>query len=654
MKELIIGKARDPHDKEVFHSISLIAFLAWVGLGADGISSSCYGPEETFKALGTHSPLSIFVGIGCALTVLVIATSYSQIIELFPAGGGGYLMASKLLNPNLGMVSGCALLIDYVLTITISIASGADALFSFFDPGFQPAKFWFAVFGVVLLTLMNLRGVKEAVLPLVPIFLTFLLAHFFIIGYAIVTHFFHFSTISDRIMTEIEQTHVQLGWWGMIFLVLHAYSMSAGTYTGIEAVSNGLPILKDPKVETGKRTMKLMAFSLAGIVLGLLIAYLLYEVQPVEGKTLNAVLCERVFADFPSYGRILLFITLFSEATLLFVAAQAGFLDGPRVLANMAQDRWFPTRFAMLSDRLVAQNGILLMSVSSLVLLFWTRGSVGLLVILYSINVFITFSLSQLGMVKHWWLTRGMVPNWRKKLFINGLGFLMTAFILISVTWIKFNEGGWITLVITGTLVFLAWWIRSHYHRAFQLLQKFQTLADTEDVPYSKAFLRTGKDPHRVPAAEATGKTAAFLVNGFNGQGFHCLLKVFQMFPGFFQNFVFLQIGMIDAGNFKGAQEVQALETHVRGEGARYISFMNHHGYFARSYSAISVDVVEATKQLADEVRRDFPNSTFFGGQLIFPEDSFVSKILHNHVVFAVQREFCKMGVPFIVLPVVI
>ncbi len=126
-KTLIIGGAKSPHDKTLFHKLSLIAFFAWIGLGADGLSSSCYGPEEAFLALGQHHYLGIFVALMSVVTILVIAASYSQIIELFPSGGGGYLVASKLLSPGLGMISGCALLVDYVLTIALSVASGADA-----------------------------------------------------------------------------------------------------------------------------------------------------------------------------------------------------------------------------------------------------------------------------------------------------------------------------------------------------------------------------------------------------------------------------------------------------------------------------------------------------------------------------------------------
>src|SRR5512140_3921130 len=170
LKTLVIGGKHDIEDTSIFHKLALIAFFAWVGLGADGLSSSCYGPEETFLALQGHTYLAVFVAIMSGITVMVISASYSQIIELFPTGGGGYLVASKLLSPTAGMVSGSALLIDYVLTITISVASGADALFSFLPSSLLHYKLLFSLTGVVLLTVMNMRGVKESVLPLVPIF----------------------------------------------------------------------------------------------------------------------------------------------------------------------------------------------------------------------------------------------------------------------------------------------------------------------------------------------------------------------------------------------------------------------------------------------------------------------------------------------------
>ena len=159
VKTLIIGNPRNPLDSTIFHKLSLIAIFAWVGLGSDALSSASYGPEEAFLTLGQHIYLAIFVAIGIMLTIFMISTSYSQIVELFPTGGGGYLVASKLLSPSFGMLSGCALLIDYVLTIAISIASGADAIFSFIPIGWQSIKLEFAILIMIILILLNMRGV---------------------------------------------------------------------------------------------------------------------------------------------------------------------------------------------------------------------------------------------------------------------------------------------------------------------------------------------------------------------------------------------------------------------------------------------------------------------------------------------------------------
>jgi amino acid transporter len=163
---------------------------------------------------------------------------------------------------------------------------------------------------------------------------------------------------------------------------------------------------------------------------------------------------------------------LISEAALLLVAAQTGFIDGPRIMANMAIDHWLPKRFASLSDRLVTMNGVLLMGTGALIMMVLTKGSVALLVVLYSINVFITFSISQIGMVKHWWQIREKQLPWKRKLVINGIGLILTLFILISVIILKFSHGGWVTIVITGLLVLLATNIKRHYFKTAVKLQK--------------------------------------------------------------------------------------------------------------------------------------------------------------------------------------
>jgi len=652
IKRLIIGGKHNIEDTSIFHKLALIAFFAWVGLGADGLSSSCYGPEEAFLAFKGHVYLSVFVALMSGITVFIIAASYSQIIELFPTGGGGYLVASKLLSPTVGMVSGSALLIDYVLTITISVASGADAMFSFLPPAWLPYKLTFSLAGVLLLTVMNMRGVKESVLPLVPIFLTFVVTHAFIIGYAVVMNLGRFGEIAAATKADVLQTQAELGIGGMLLLVLRAYSMGAGTYTGIEAVSNGLPILREPKVRTGKRTMRYMAFSLAVTVMGLMLAYLLYRVAPQSGKTLNAVLFETMTKNWGGSGTAFVLVTLLSEAALLFIAAQAGFLDGPRVLSNMALDRWFPTKFAMLSDRLVTQKGILMMGGAALVTMVLTNGSVKYLVVLYSINVFITFFLSQLGMVRHWWQVRGKEVHWEKKLFINGVGMTLTLFILITVTALKFHEGGWITILLTGSLVGIALLTRRHYRNTFKLLHRLDDLVAVAEAscPINAEASPAVKEPK--VKYDPQDKTAVLLVNGFNGLGLHTLFSIIRLFGGTFKNFVFIQVGTVDAGNFKGVDEVSRMKSEVRKELDRYVRYMRCHGYYAAAYSSFGTDVVDEIAGLTPQILERFPNAILFGGQLVFPKTTFLSGVFHNYTIFAVQRRFYSEGIPVVILPI--
>ncbi|MGH7599987.1 MAG: hypothetical protein ACREOI_26840 [bacterium] len=204
----------------------------------------------------------------------------------------------------------------------------------------HPLKLEFAIAGVVLLTMLNLRGVRESVVVLTPIFLLFILTHVIGIGYALVTHLADFPAVVAATRLDVQKSHTEIGYAGILFLLLRVYSMGAGTYTGIEAVSNGLPIIREPKVQTAKSTMNYMAVSLALTVLGLMFAYVLYRVAPQSGKTLNAVLFESMAANWPQpSGQIFVLVTLISEAAILFIAAQTGFLGGPRVLANMSLDR---------------------------------------------------------------------------------------------------------------------------------------------------------------------------------------------------------------------------------------------------------------------------------------------------------------------------
>jgi hypothetical protein len=649
LRNLVIGKPRDPTDPRVFHHLSLVAFLAWVGLGADGLSSSAYGPEEAFKALGQHTYLAVFLCLMVAATVFVISFAYSLLIEHFPGGGGGYLVATKLLGPRFGVVSGCALIVDYVLTITVSVATGCDAIFSFLPANMVHAKLKTEVVVLVLLVILNLRGVKESVTFLLPIFLVFVGTHVVLIGYGLFAHLSGLPAVLQGAVTEAQKTSSALGLLPTIFILLRAYSLGGGTYTGIEAVSNGVQILREPRVPNAKRTMLYMALSLAFTAGGILFCYLLIHAHAVPGKTLNFVLAERLFGpwtlgSFP-VGGYLVIVTLVSEGALLFVAAQTGFIDGPRILANMAVDSWVPRRFAQLSDRLVTKNGIFLMGAGAVAVLLYSKGQSDLLVLMYSINVFLTFTLTELGMSRYWITTRRDPEhaNWLRNLAIHGTGLTMCLSILIVSIVEKFTEGGWLTVVVTSAFIALAFLIRRHYQSVREQLRRLDaTLLNIPVRPHEYSQGPIAKDQ----------PVAALLVNGYSGLGVHTLLSIQKLFPGQFKNYTFLSVGVIDSAIFKGANEVEALKRNTESDLEKYVEFTRRLGFRAELRSAIGTEAVERVLDLAQGIRAEYPRSVFFLGALVFESDNLVHRILHNETALAIQRRLQFAGLEAVVLPI--
>ena len=637
----IIGGPKHLKDPHLFHKMALIPVLAWVGLGADGLSSSAYGPEEAFRALGEHTYLAVFLGLATALTVFIISYAYSRIIEHFPAGGGGYIVATHMLGEKAGVVSGSALLVDYVMTITISIASCCDAVFSYIPKGYHHYKVPVACALTVLLIILNIRGVKESISVMAPIFMTFVASHILMLVYGVLTHTDKIAPLARDVHTGLSHDLSSIGVFGILLLFVRAYSLGGGTYTGIEAVSNGLQIMREPRVQTGKRTMLYMATSLAFTAGILFLCYSLVGVKPVEGKTLNAVLADSLFGNWPM-GNWVSFITIFSEGALLLVAAQAGFVDGPRVMSNMAIDSWFPHRFAALSVRLTMRNGILLMGIAAIALLFYTGGSVSALVVMYSINVFITFSLSQLGMSKFFIQRRKEDPLWIRHLSVHLVGLLLCVTILAITTYEKFAEGGWMTLVITSVVVGLCYMIKAHYVRVRQGMKDLdETLLD---VPVS-----SHGEP---PAIDRTAPTAIQLVSGYSGFGVHTLFSILTTFPKTYKNVIFVSVAMIDSGSFKGAEEVEALEASVNAGLEKYVAMAHKLGFAADYRTALATDVVESAVDLCKEVAGEFPRSTVFTGQLTFRLEKFYHRLLHNETAFAIQRRLQWDGLTTVIMPI--
>jgi amino acid transporter len=678
-RALLFGPPKDVHDAHTFHSLSLVATLAWVGLGADGLSSSAYGPDEAFRQLvkgGDHTSLAVGLAIGTTLTVFIISYAYSRIIEHFPSGGGGYVVATKLLGPRFGVISGSALLVDYVLTITTSIASGGDAIFSmiprhlfgaaaanlpeadiatWLDP-VQRVKIAIEISGIVILTLLNIRGVKESVQAILPIFAIFVVTHIVLLCVTLFGHIGQAGALVTKTAVNYRQTVSSLGGMGALLLFVRAYSLGGGTYTGIEAVSNGVQIMREPKVRTAQRTMVLMATSLAITAGGIILSYLLVHAMPEEGKTMNAVLFDRVAGSWHigdwHVGTWFSNTGLFSEAFLLFVAAQAGFVDGPRVMANMAVDSWLPHRFSALSERLSMQNGVLLMAGTSIAALLYTHGDVSKLVVMYSINVFLTFSLSNLGMSRFWITERKKHKDWLRHLPVHLVGLALCVTILIVTCFEKFADGGWLTLLITGLLVGLCFAIRSHYRLVVGAIRHLDVeLPDPlQDPEMAKAWSAHDKEP--VAAIDPRKPVAILFVGGYGGLGRHALLTLLRMFPHHFKGVVFCSIAIIDSGNFKGVEEVHELEARTRVQLGKYVKLATTMGLPAESAFATGIEVAVEAEKLGKELITRFPQGLFVAGQLLFDEDSTFNRILHNETAFLIQRRLQHEGIPMIVLPV--
>jgi amino acid transporter len=640
IRDTLIGKPRNIKDPSLFHKLALIPLLAWIGLGADGLSSASYGPEEAFKALGRHTYLAVFLALATALTVFVISYAYSRIIEYFPSGGGGYIVATHTLGEKFGVVSGAALLVDYMLTITVSIVSCGDAIFSFFPASWHPYKVPFDVAAILFLVVINLRGVKESVTLLAPIFLTFVVTHVLLIGYGILSHVGQIGAVAHEIHADYRSGLVALGGWGMLLLFLKAFSMGGGTFTGIEAVSNGLQILREPRVENGKRTMIYMASSLAITASGILVCYLLLGVQPVAGKTLNAVLAGKVFSGW-GIGTLLALVTIFSEGALLLVASQTGFVDGPRVMANMAVDYWFPHRFASLSSRFTIQNGVLLMGGAAILLLMYSRGRITTLIVMYSINVFMTFSLSELGMSRFFIKNRKTEPHWKKHLPVHLTGLTVCLTVLTITTIEKFPVGGWLTLLITSAVILLCYLTKTHYNKVKSGVRE---LDDLLNIPTTGQPATAPPDPKEM--------TAIQLVNGYNGFGVHTFLSIIRSFPGLYKNFIFVSVAEVDVGSFKGSDAVSFLEHAACGDLRRYVDLARRMGFAADFRCDLGTDIVETASRLCEKVAAEYPRSTVFAGQSVFRQTSFIRRLLHNETAFAIQRELRWKGITTVILPI--
>jgi len=366
----------------------------------------------------------------------------------------------------------------------------------------------------------------------------------------------------------------------------------------------------------------------------------LYHVVPVKGQTLNAVVFHDILGDSP-FGHTALVLTLLFEAGILFVAANTGFLAGPTVLANMAADNWLPHRFQLLSNRLVNSHGIIFYGVAALIILGLSDGRVSWLVVLYSINVFITFSLTTLGMFSYWLTNRVNTWDWWGKCAMSLLGFILTSFVLFVVLVSKFFEGGYVTIIVTCFVISLCFFVRRHYRWVGRELRERGREIVT---PLQPIFTQ---EPIIVPEE----KTAIIFVTG-KVMGMHCLTWILKHFPNYFKNFVFISVGQVDIKSFSGKRALKRMTKEVDETLNYFVTYCHQKGLAAASYTEFGSDLVEQLISLCEKTGSTYPNHMYFASQTSFQKDTWFRRFLHNGVTYILERKLHAMGDEILLLPV--
>ncbi len=472
IKNVFIG---NPLTMDKLEEEKIPKWKALAVLSSDALSSVAYATEEVLIPLSLFAVAamawSMPMAVGVALLLLIITLSYQQTIAAYPHGGGAYTVARENLGENAGLVAGAALLIDYILTVSVSVSAGLENIGSAF-PFIAQHKVMIGVAIIILIMILNLRGLKES-------------SNFF----AYPTYFFIFSILTMIIMGTykvltgqapivhpvLHESYPEVP----LFLLLRAFSSGCSALTGIEAISNGVPIFKKPSPVNAKITMIWMSVILGGFFLGITLLAHVYGIVPAHGKeTVMSILSKQIFGEnYLYYG------TQIAVALILLLAANTSYADFPRLTSLIAKDRFLPKQMSSIGDRLVFSNGIIGLTTVAALLVVIFRGSTHALIPLYAVGVFLSFTISQSGMIVHHMKNKG--PGWKKGLVINALGATTTFIVLLVIAITKFLSGAWMVIILIPALVFFFKRVKAHYSRVSHTLarenyhQDLKTVHDT-------------------------------------------------------------------------------------------------------------------------------------------------------------------------------
>jgi amino acid transporter len=458
VKRFLLGsplRSTELHDQRLSKGEALTVFAS------DNLSSTAYATEEILLVLVLAGPalLHSVIPIAGAIAVLlvIVVVSYGQLIHAYPTGGGGYAVAKENLGVWPGLVAAAALMIDYVLTVAVSVAAGIAAVVSAF-PVLLPHRNLLCALAVLILAVANLRGVRESARAFaVPVY-AFVVGAFLLIAAGLYRHFF------QGMQPQPVNVEPQLMHYSVAFLLLRGFSQGCTALTGVEAISNGVQAFRPPVSRNAQITLYIMATILGSMFLGMsYLAYLFGVVPRADGsETVVSQIARSIYGTEFFGSGFFYYFTQFATTAILILAANTCFAGFPRLASVLAEDRFVPRQFANLGDRLVFSNGIIVLSGLAVALILGFGGNVHALIPLYAIGVFLAFTLSQSGLVVHWMRARERGRGWR--LAVNLLGAVTTGVVLLVIAFVKFMEGAWVIVLAVPAIMYLFWKTRRHYY----------------------------------------------------------------------------------------------------------------------------------------------------------------------------------------------
>jgi len=457
---------------------------------SDALSSSAYATEEILLILALAGTGALRVGmpisVGIAVLIAIVVSSYRQTILAYPSAGGAYIVSRENLGTYPSLVAGAALLTDYVLTVSVSVAAGIAAVTSAV-PTLYPYRVELCVLGVLGITIANLRGVRESGRVFAVPTYAFIGSYVFMIGWGTVLWA---RGAAEAAATGSAMTPMAGAQELTIFLILRAFASGCVALTGIEAVSNGVPAFRPPESRNARQVLVALGAVLVTLFVGITFLANAFGLTPTEQETINSQLARRVFGD----GSVLYYLVQALTMLILVIAANTSFADFPRLSSFMARDRFMPRQLASRGDRLAFSNGIIILAVLSALLLVIFRAETHALIPLYAIGVFVSFTLSQLGMVRFWFRERG--SHWPMRATLNATGAVTTGVVALVIGVTKFTHGAWIVILLIPLVVLLLLTIRHHYDDvAYQL--SLDGLTPQDPPPAEHHVLVLVGDVHR-------------------------------------------------------------------------------------------------------------------------------------------------------------